>query len=517
MEDTCLDLARMLVPVRTGPAAGPRGAPRSQAERLPPELVFLSVLVVVGAVLRFATIDTQSYWADEATTVHEISGSLGQLLHQVRVNESTPPFYYLVAWLWGKVFGTGEVGLRSLSAIAGTAVIPITYLCGRELVSKRAGLVAAALAAVSPFMIWYSQEARAYILLAALCGASFLFCARAFRTSARRDIVWWSVFSILAVLTHFFAGFLVAPEALLLLYRNRGRVTLIAVGAVAVVHVAMLVLAVSDTTHSLLGWIKGFPLSVRIQQIPVDLGLRTLYESSLVTRGLLAAAILAAVCAVLITFAGGRRERRGAAFAAGIAACVVLAPILLALLGRDYVVPRNLTPAWIPLAIVLAAACTVPRARVAGAGLAVVVVGGFLWGEIRISENALYQRPNWRGVAQALGSTRSPRAIVAYDGGFAAQPLWVFMRGIPWQGSLDDVVTVPEVDVVGNSWQAPPSHLPPGTRLLSEKTVDGFRVARFAVQPAWRLSLAAIGTRAGSLLGPAAPATPSVLLQQASP
>ena len=87
------------------------------------------------------------------------------------VHETNPPLYFVLGWLWARVFGTGEVGLRSLSALIGTAVIPIAYLCGRELVSRRAGLVAAALVALSPFMIWYSQEAREYMLLAALCGA----------------------------------------------------------------------------------------------------------------------------------------------------------------------------------------------------------------------------------------------------------------------------------------------------------------------------------------------------------
>ncbi len=485
-------------------------------ERLPPEVVFLGVLIVVGGVLRFATLATQSYWVDEATTVHDIHGSLGELLHQVRVNETTPPLYFVAAWLWSKLFGAGEVGLRSLSAIAGTAVIPITYLCARELVSRRAGLVAAALAAVSPFMIWYSQEARSYALLAAFCGASFLFCARAWRTSARRDIVWWAVFSSLAVLTHFYAGYLIAPEALLLLYRLRSHAIVVTIAAVAVVQAAMLPLAISDTTHPL-GWIQAAgSLATRVKEIPVDLGLRTLYESSLVSYGLLGAAILAVVCAGLIAFAGGRTERRGAAFAAGVAAFVVLVPIVLALFGRDYVVARNLMPAWIPLAVVLAAACTVPRAKLAGAGLAVLLLVGSLWGGVRIAGSSVYQRPDWRGVAQALGRSAGSRAIVAYDGGFAAQPLWVFMRGIPWQQPLSDVVSVPEVDVVGAGWQTPSSHLPPGTRLLSAKTVDGFLVARFALQPGWRLSLAAIGTRAGSLLGPGAPAHPSVLLQQAS-
>ncbi len=83
------------------------------------------------------------------------------------------------------MFGTGEVGLRSLSAILGVGLVPLLYLCGRELVSARAGVIAAALAAVNPFMIDYSREAREYMLLVVLCTASLLFFARAWRTGVK--------------------------------------------------------------------------------------------------------------------------------------------------------------------------------------------------------------------------------------------------------------------------------------------------------------------------------------------
>src|SRR5205823_9773901 len=123
----------------------------------------------------------QSYWVDEATTVRELHLSFGGMLHAVATNESTPPLYYGLAWVWAKVLGTGEVGLRSLSALSGVAVIPVVYLAGRELGSRRAGVYAALLAALSPFLIWYSQEARAYMLLTLVCALSFLFFARALR------------------------------------------------------------------------------------------------------------------------------------------------------------------------------------------------------------------------------------------------------------------------------------------------------------------------------------------------
>ena len=120
----------------------------------------------------------------------------------------------------------------------------------------------------------------------------------------------------------------------------RRRSALIAAVAVAVVQVAILPLAVGDTSHPL-EWIKAFPLSVRIKQIPVDLGLGSLYQSWLVTKGLLGAAVLAAVVAALILLAGDRRYKRGAGIAAALAAVVILLPIILVQFGSDYVVPRK--------------------------------------------------------------------------------------------------------------------------------------------------------------------------------
>src|SRR3954447_14492097 len=115
--------------------------------------MLLAGIVVAGAVLRFATLDGQSYWFDEATTVHLLRMDLGGMLGAIPDSESTPPLYYVVAWLWSKVFGLGEVGLRSLSALAGTATVPVVYALTARVASVRAGLIAAALAATNPLLV----------------------------------------------------------------------------------------------------------------------------------------------------------------------------------------------------------------------------------------------------------------------------------------------------------------------------------------------------------------------------
>src|SRR5437763_6566136 len=169
-----------------------------------PQLVLLG-LVATGAALRFATLETQSFWIDEGYTVHLLRGSLSGLVHGIPRTEETPPLYYALAWLWTRPFGTAEAGVRSLSALFGTATIPVAYLLARRLASQRAGLVAAALTAFNPLLVWYSQEARAYALLVLLSGLSILLFLRALDSGSRRTLVQWAIVSALTLTPHYFA------------------------------------------------------------------------------------------------------------------------------------------------------------------------------------------------------------------------------------------------------------------------------------------------------------------------
>ena len=129
----------MLVPARSDAAVAARTSRALRVASSSVEAWLLAGVVAVGAWLRFATLGAQSYWFDEAQAAHELHLSFGSMLSSMVVHETNPPLYFVLGWLWARVFGTGEVGLRSLSALLGTAVIPIAYLCGRELVSRRAG------------------------------------------------------------------------------------------------------------------------------------------------------------------------------------------------------------------------------------------------------------------------------------------------------------------------------------------------------------------------------------------
>jgi 4-amino-4-deoxy-L-arabinose transferase-like glycosyltransferase len=483
----------------------------------------LIALTAIGAAIRFATITSQSYWLDEAQAAHEVSLSLGHMLSAWSSSEWNPPLYLLIAWPWAHVFGNGEAGLRSLSAIFGVALIPVLYACGSELVSRRAGLVAALLVAVNPFMIWYSQEAREYMLLALLSAASLLFYARAWRTGSRRDLVWWAILSALALLTQYFAAFLVVAEAIVLIWRLRNRASVVAVALQGVV-LAAFVPHVLPQLRVPATFITDQPLLLRLQQVPVTFALNQLYKSSLVHWGLVGGAVTAAAVIGLLLIGADDRELKGVGLAAIPAAAVLLIPLAMSLVGHDDYLARGLIPAWPPLAVVFAAACTTRRAPAAGAALTVILVGLFAWSGIRIDADRVFQRPDWRGVAAALGSTWAgegggqSRAIVTYPGDFASGPLSIDLHRTPWAGPGEapgtdaGPATISEIDVVADAGQ-PLGASVDGDRLIARRDVDGYLVARFSLPAPASVTAATVLSRADALL-----ATPSsqapVMFQQ---
>src|SRR2546421_1291262 len=373
------------------------------------QLTALVALILLGAGLRFATLDLQSYWYDEAVTVGLVRMDLPGMLSAVYRHESTPPLYYVLAWGWCKLFGSGEVGLRSLSALFGTASIPVFYAAAKELVSRNVGLAVAALAAVNPLLVWYSQEARAYAVLALLGGLSLLFFARLARAMDRRSLVLWALFSALALATHYFAVFLVLPEAAWLVWRRPGREAALGVGAVAAVAIALLPLALHQQSLDLASFIRGEALGYRLARTPKQFLVG--FDAPLEVAASVVAALIA--LAGLALAAVRLRDRLGVRLAGGLAIVGIAIPFVLALSGADYFETRNLLPIWLPFSVAAAAGLLIGARNTRGgvAGIAALAVLGLI-AVIAVDVTPNWRRDDWRGAARALGKAGEPRAVV---------------------------------------------------------------------------------------------------------
>ena len=98
------------------------------------------VLTLLAAAFRFPTLSVQSFWFDEAATVRLLRLGFGSMIHEVATQESTPPLFYTLGWVWVRVFGESEAVVRSMSALLGTLTVPAAYLAARTLASSRAAL-----------------------------------------------------------------------------------------------------------------------------------------------------------------------------------------------------------------------------------------------------------------------------------------------------------------------------------------------------------------------------------------
>jgi hypothetical protein len=386
-------------------------------------------VLVAGAVLRFATLDAQSLWYDEAVTAQLLRMDFAGMLGAIPDSESTPPLYYVLAWLWTQVLGTGEVGLRSLSALLGSATIGVVWALGRRLGGDRAGLAAAALVAFNPMLIWFSQEARAYALLALLGALATLLWLRALeRPGAAGRLVAWGALAALALATHYYAVFLVAPQGFWLALRAPGlRERAAALALPLAAGGALAPLALGQRANAGAAFIGESALLTRLAQVPKQflVGYDAPLEPLLIALTALGALVGVAGLAGLrnaADSAAGRaadivssRARKEIGLIAALTAAALLLPVIAALGGEDHLITRNILAA-LPLTCALVAvglAVVARRAPVVTAGaLAVTCLAGA--GAVAgVARSPELQRDDWRAAVRSLGPIEAPRLIVA--------------------------------------------------------------------------------------------------------
>jgi mannosyltransferase len=461
----------------------------------------------------------QGFWYDEATTAYLVGLRPGSLVGLLPDTESTPPLYYLIAWVWSRAFGSHEAGLRSLSALAGVLTVLVMYGIGRELASRRAGLVAAALTATSPLLVWYSQEARSYALFALLSAVSFLLFLRARADGSRLALAAWAAASSLALATHYLSALLVLPEAGMLLALRR-RDAVIAVGATALVVAALAPLALEQLSTQHTTWIAKIPLSLRLRQLAEQF----VGGFGATTALLLCAAGGIAVGGLLLGF--DERRRRGAAgLALAVGGSGLVLALCLAALGADELLTRNLIAVWPPLAAALAVGLAAPKRAGSGLVATALVCGAWVATDLRVDRDVALQRPDWRRVLRALGEAHAPRLLVLEH--YPAQlPLRIYDPTIRRLHNSQTERTA-EVDVIaarvptggacwwGSACNLSPGRLPsapPGLRPAGITTLPDFRIARFtATHPLTigvrrlRTELVHVGTGAVLKEGPLKP------------
>lgn len=197
-----------------------------------PGLLLLGV-VAGAAWLRVYRLAGSSLWSDEGNTWALIQRDWATIARDAAA-DIHPPGYYWLLKAWSLVVGSDAMGMRSLSALLGVLLVLLVFAIGRKVLPGREGLMlgltAAWVAALNPFQVYYSQEARMYMLLA-LCAAGVLWALLAWmeadtRAAAPARRVWvaaaFVAWGALGLWTHYSFPVVLAAAGLAYLWHWRG-------------------------------------------------------------------------------------------------------------------------------------------------------------------------------------------------------------------------------------------------------------------------------------------------------
>ncbi len=392
--------------------------------RLPALIV--GALTMLGLAIRLQ-VAGESVFADELATYWIVSAhDLPGVVSVVHTDaEITPPLSFLLSWLTTRIDLTPEL-LRAPALLAGTAAIPITYLLGLRTVGRGAALVAAALTALAPFMIYYSAEARGYGVAIVLVMLSTLAMLAALDGGRVR---WWVAYgacSCAAVYTHYTTVFPLAVQVAWLFWTHRAawRAALLANAAAVACFLPWLSGLVNDfqsPTALILDrlspfnantaritfehWSIGYPYSVvPLRDLPGDAALALL--------------VLGVGVAVGGLVFARRRERPGRLarsdrrlwLIAGLALSAPVGEALVSAVGTNLFGVRNLAVSWPGFALTLAALLMAagPRLRFATAAL---LIASFAIGAVKMLEPR-FQRPDYHGAAAFIQREASAGDVV---------------------------------------------------------------------------------------------------------
>lgn len=385
----------------------------------------------VGFLIRLLNFD-QSLIGDELSTYWIVHGrSLKEVLDLVHSDaEITPPVYFVLAWLTSKL-GSDPMWVKFPSLIAGTASIPLIYYLGARTIGKMAGAVGSVLFALSPFMIYYSTEARAYSVMILLIICSTIALVVACESGRKR---WWATYAAcicLAMLSHYTAVFyLVAQFGWALWAHPTARKGLIIASAVAIVaYLPWLSGFIADNnspTTELLNALQPFNFgAVRFatEQWAVGFPYLTLrsFPGALVLILIVVGVVIAVAGVTARTWKKVRAARGGGSrswwrIPPGLTLVLLLAlatpvgELLLSPVGTNLYGARNLNAASPGLALVGGAA-VVGAGALAGVLAAVILIVGFGISGFRTLEPK-YGRDDYRGVAEFISGIKKPRDVV---------------------------------------------------------------------------------------------------------
>ncbi len=300
---------------------------------------------VLALLLGVATLGSKPLWYDETYDAYLVGRPWRELLHVASRGEPAQALYLVLLKPWSELVGTSDATLRIPSVIFAAAAAAAVTVLGRELLGRRAGLVAGLLLATNGFVVAWSQQARTYAFAVLAVTVTSLLFVQARRAGSTRRWVAYGVAAGLAPWCHFYVAIVVVAQALTLLQRPRpSRRPVGIAGSIALLGWLPLAVYVVDGTRENVEWIPSPTMGVVAAALHRPSGSNPL--------------LLAAAAVGIVVLVRSRGERDGGWRLTLLTGWVTLPLLVGACAGvfRPFLVPRYAIVIAPALALLAAAA-----------------------------------------------------------------------------------------------------------------------------------------------------------------
>ena len=209
--------------------------PTRRAALLPP--LFIILLAVL---LRLYQID-YNLDGDEIASVHISTGSLSHVIDLSIQDRVHPPLYYILLAFWIKLFGSSEVSVRALSVLVSVIFLIVLYRLVLKFTNEITGLFVVLICSLSPYFVFYGEQARPYALIACFSTLSFYSLVKHFEQPDHKQ---WRVLyglSCMGLIYSQYMGLLILlPEfAAILISKVRGKYKLLSYGMAGLLSIVV--------------------------------------------------------------------------------------------------------------------------------------------------------------------------------------------------------------------------------------------------------------------------------------
>lgn len=185
------------------------------------ELLLVIAIILMGIGFNLFLSAYATFWIDESMVLNWSYENNSKIVSELLTHEAHPPVYYFLIKAVRIVFGDKELYFRLLSSLFFGLTGIYIFLLGRKVGGKQTGFLSLVMWSSNYFLLFYSKQARPYMLLAFLSAASLYYFYCLLQEFKIKNALFYLLFTALGLYTNYWFVLFFLAQLIILIIADR--------------------------------------------------------------------------------------------------------------------------------------------------------------------------------------------------------------------------------------------------------------------------------------------------------